>query len=139
LILKKKSFERLPMIRPNVTPTSMTLSLPEILQRQDAINDGLSSAVAIIDCVRVLSQLERSAAFDLDSFSGQGSVNGLKVRDGSMPLALYHAMSLIGSAQASSQKLAKFLLDGQNAAINSAPINSDQSVDQSGANKAGTQ
>lgn len=66
----------------------------------DAINENLSAAIAIVDCVRVLTALERAPCPPLNEGGmnvGEGYAGGVVVRDDSMPDALYHAMQLMKS------------------------------------------
>ena len=67
----------------------------EILDERDFIETNLSSARAIIDCVRVLTALERTQRSDGDVVTGGGYAAGYIARDNSIPLALTHAITLI--------------------------------------------
>jgi hypothetical protein len=78
-----------------------------LIERQDAIAENLTTATAIIDCVRVLTSLERMPSPPNSHDNGGGYANGDRVRDGSMALALYHAMNLISSAREASEDVFK--------------------------------
>jgi hypothetical protein len=68
------------------------------VDRQDLIDEKLVAATAIIDCVRVLTALERSES---------GFADGHRIRDKSMPVALAHAMELLGEVQTMSEETFK--------------------------------
>jgi hypothetical protein len=70
-----------------------------VVERKYSIAAQLGAALAIIDCIRVLTSLERMSVSENHPDSGEGFANGNCTRDDSMPLALYHAMELIQSAQ----------------------------------------
>jgi hypothetical protein len=81
------------------------LKLEQKVFCEDQIYENLGSALAIIDCVRVLSALDRSTVCSDDLASGDGFANGHKVRDSSMPNALQHAMTLIEHATEGARSL----------------------------------
>jgi hypothetical protein len=70
-----------------------------VVERKASITVQLGTALAIIDCIRVLTSLERMSVPEKYPDSGDGFANGNCTRDDSMPLALNHAMELIQSAQ----------------------------------------
>lgn len=82
------------------------------LDLRDEINETLAAAAAIVDCVRVLTALEGTPPIPEESRQGTlalgaGHAQGMKVRDASMPGALWHAMELIGRAQKLSEQVAE--------------------------------
>jgi hypothetical protein len=84
-------------------------STGDIIDLQDSANDQLTAAMAIIDCVRVLTTLERAEMPPGDPSIGRGYVGGDTVRDSSMPVALHHAMELIKSAKSATNQIAKYI------------------------------
>ena len=75
------------------------------LDLTDQINEKISAASAILDCVRVLISLEKLPALEVpDGYlvTGEGYANGNATVDESMPVALYHAMQLMREVKAAS-------------------------------------
>jgi hypothetical protein len=73
----------------------------DALDQINVINENLTTVAAMIDCVRVLSALERTvrAAREDDSLAlGDGFAGGHTLHDDSMPAVLHHAMGLLHGA-----------------------------------------
>lgn len=85
----------------------------EILDEQDSIETNLSSARAILDCVRVLTALERTQRSDDSAITGGGYAAGYIARDTSVPLALTHAMALIDQAHKTANQICRTALGSQ--------------------------
>jgi hypothetical protein len=69
-----------------------------LVKRQDSVTEKLTTAVAIVDCIRILTALERMPSPASSHDNGAGFANGNRLRDDSMPIALHHAMTLIDEA-----------------------------------------
>lgn len=66
------------------------------LDIQDEIDSNFDAAIAIIDCVSVLTALERVGHQEEVKLAlGDGYANGHVARNDSMPVALYHATVLL--------------------------------------------
>lgn len=77
----------------------------ELIDRQDSITEKLSTASAIIDCIRMLTAMERMPKSGGGRENGEGYANGHRLRDESAPLALFHAMELVDGAKEASEAL----------------------------------
>lgn len=82
----------------------------DVVNAQDRIAEDLSAAAAIIDCVRILTALEREPIQAGDHSIGDGYVGGITARDTSIPLALHHALGLIAHAGSLANKIAEYAL-----------------------------
>ena len=81
----------------------------DLCDHSDAITAALTSAVAIMDCVRVLTALaslpEQHDISKEIGVTGGGYVCGVCVRDATLPQALYHAIELISDAEKRNSKI----------------------------------
>jgi hypothetical protein len=77
----------------------------DAMDQVDKVHETMSSALAIIDCVRVLAALERTPRQpDAEMATGLGSAWGHCTADDSIPQALYHAMGLISKIGQSAEE-----------------------------------
>ncbi len=82
----------------------------------DEINEKYSAALAIVDCVRVLTALERTPILDVPEGvlnTGAGVASGFSVCDASMPDALYQAMRLMQEMKTAADLLYEISRNGQ--------------------------
>jgi hypothetical protein len=68
----------------------------DAMDQVDKVHETMSAAIAILDCVTVLTSLERTPCQeDAEMATGHGFAWGYCTSDDSIPLALHHAKGLV--------------------------------------------
>lgn len=86
----------------------------QIHEHFNRCDDDLKTAIAIVDCVRILTALERAPAGAVTPgkpLTGEGFANGDTLRDSSMPLALRHAIEMMQMAHNEADVMREMALD----------------------------